>query len=171
MSRRLFFAIQPPADICQAMVDLFNVRQQGLNYLSADNLHVTLVFLGQVTAQTEARLIELAGHIEFSPFSLSFTEAEFWPKPRIACLTATEVPEPLQQLMLALSSMAKDCGVTIEERPYRPHVTLLRKANQLMPLEPFEFQWQAQSFELYLSESTEKGPHYSVMRQWPLSPG
>ncbi|MCC5796685.1 MAG: RNA 2',3'-cyclic phosphodiesterase [Methylophaga sp.] len=171
MSRRLFFAIQPPADIRQAMDDLFSVRQQGLKYLSADNLHVTLVFLGQVEADTEARLVELAGHIEISPFSLSFTEAEFWPKPRIICLTATEVAKPLQQLVLALSSIAKDCGVTIEERPYRPHVTLVRKANQLLPLEPFEFQWQAQSFALYLSESTDDGPGYTVIRQWRLSPG
>lgn len=171
MSRRLFFAIQPPADIRQAMADLFSIRQPGLKYLSADNLHVTLVFLGQVAADTEARLVELVGHIEISPFSLSFTEAEFWPKPRIVCLTASQVPDPLQQLVLELSTIARQCGITIEERPYRPHVTLVRKANQPLPFEPFEFQWQAQSFALYLSESTDDGPRYTVIRHWLLSPG
>lgn len=169
MSRRLFFAIQPPDDIRAAMAKVFSGKQHGLNYLSADKLHVTLVFLGQVTAQTEAKLIKLAGNINVSPFSLSFTEAEFWRKPRIVCLTALQVPEPLQQLVLDLSSMAKDLGVSIEERPYRPHVTLVRKAKQLLQLSPFEFHWQVHSFALYLSESTEQGTRYTVIRQWSLS--
>jgi 2'-5' RNA ligase len=68
--KRLFFALWPSVATRKA-VDKFNqtLKVPGLKTVKADNLHVTLVFLGNVDRQTE-RLIKQSD-ITFTPTSIA----------------------------------------------------------------------------------------------------
>jgi len=130
------------------------------------NWHVTTAFIG---AFEEARLPELqarAAQIAFEPFRLRFDRVEFWPRPKVASLVAATVPPELQRLVDAQNALLADVGVTVEDRTYRPHITLVRRA------QPFETQRLAQpaltewtGFELVESIARPGGATYRPLKQ------
>jgi len=85
--RRLFFALWPSEQVRKA-VDQLNqtLKARELKTVKADNLHVTLVFLANVDAQTEQIIRQKANDISAQPFMLNFTQLAYWHKPRILCL-------------------------------------------------------------------------------------
>ena len=130
------------------------------------NWHVTTAFIGDFP---EARVPELqarAAEIAVEPFRLRFDRVEFWPRPKVACLVGSTVPPELQRLVDAQNSLLADFGITVEDRTYRPHITVVRTAR------PFETQRLAQAaviewtgFELVESISQPGGAIYRPLKQ------
>lgn len=89
-------------------------------------LHLTLHFLGNVPA---GRLPQLRSGlaVPFAGCELALDRACVWPG-GIAVLEATQVPAELARLHAALAECLRGLDIPVEERPYRPHVTLARKA-------------------------------------------
>lgn len=164
--KRLFFALWPSEEVRKACADLLRGRLGGKRVRAA-NLHVTLVFLGSLDKTQQAAVSEAAGRIAMQPFALSFDRLSFWKKPGVLCLEATQAVPALSNLVAQLNAAAGLAEITVDERPYRPHVTLLRKAGQALNLEFQPVEWPADGFCLVESCSTPYGVEYRVLQRWP----
>jgi len=128
--RRLFFALWPDARQRERLRDAIAPAVRTIEGRAVDrrNWHVTLAFIG---AFPDERLPELLGRtagIEVEPFRLVFDRLEFWARPKIACVGVATVPGELQALVDRLNGVLADLGVRVEDRAYRPHITVARNA-------------------------------------------
>lgn len=94
------------------------------------NLHMTLLFLGQVDAQHLAELRQLgAACASRCPrFNLHLNQLGQFPRANVAWIGPTSPPSNLQQLESELRTGCRALGLVTDARPYRPHVTLYRKS-------------------------------------------
>lgn len=141
---RLFLGLWPPPEAHAALL----AHAQAWSWPAAarrtrpERLHVTLHFLGEVArGLLPALRKELA--VEWTGCELVLDRPLVWPG-GIAVLEASAVPEPLAGLHAALAGRLRGQGVPVEERRYRPHVTLARKAAGAQPrASPVPVTWQA----------------------------
>lgn len=167
--QRLFFALWPEMAQRRELQRCFSLLADCPGRaVAADNLHLTLAFPGSVDAATRDCLEQAASEIQLPPLSFNLDQFGYWKHPKVIWYGPTEVPETLMNLAEALAEVMRHCGLEPDERPYRPHVTLLRKAQARPQVEAPRMEWRAEGFALVLSESTPDGVHYSVLRQWPL---
>lgn len=125
--QRLFLALWPPAAVLPALLqhaDCWSWPPQ-VRRTRPERLHVTLHFLGNVPT---ARLPELSKlQSKWDGCDLVLDRGTVWPG-GIAVLEASDVPAPLARLHAALAGELRALELPVELRPYRPHVTLARKA-------------------------------------------
>lgn len=166
--KRLFFGLWPDGRqrerLRDAVVPFAKVVEGQAVFRG--NWHVTLTFLGECPATVVSPLLARAAGIPFEPFRLRFDRVEYWARPKIACLVPSTVPAELQELVLRLNALSQDLGKVVEDRTYRPHMTLVRKAR------PFETQRLAQpltmewtGFELLESISDRGESRYIPLKQ------
>lgn len=167
---KLFFALWPEPAERDRLAELQQaIAPRGSRLTHADDLHVTLVYLGRVTPVQQAEVEKAAGAIEASSFTLKFESVKFWRRPRILCCLPNQTPEALSDLVRQLQRGMADCGFAPEKRPYQPHVTLVRKARGGKPhLIDKPIQWQAKRFVLAASGMAEGKPRYRILKSWPL---
>jgi 2'-5' RNA ligase len=165
---RVFIALWPGAAVRAAL----RAWRDGCGWPKAatptrtEQLHVTLHFLGNVP---RARLPELAQGLDvhFAPFELGFGHPELW-HGGIAVLAPDVVPEPLLALHGALGEALERLGLPPEARPYRPHVTLARRAGPaLAPIQGPPIRWQVDGYALM--ESKGAGAEYAVVHAYAAS--
>ena len=169
---RVFFALWPDdaarAAIARTTRDA--VRLSAGRPIAKERLHVTLAFLGELTA---ARLeaARNAPPIPVGPFELALDTVGVWPESRILWLAPSAPPEALFDLEGGLWDALATRGFHGEERVYRPHVTLARRAKPIEAaaepvVEPVRFAVR----DLALVESFPEGRrvHYEVLQRWPL---
>lgn len=106
-----------------------------------ERLHLTLHFLGNVPA---GRVPDLSSglSVHWTGCELALDRACVWPG-GIAVLEAAQVPAGLAQLHAALAERLRAMEIPVEERPYRPHVTLARKAHGAEPPAFEPLRWTA----------------------------
>lgn len=130
--------------------------------VKTERLHVTLHFLGEVERDRLPALMA-ALHVPYEPFSLQFGRNEKWHR-GLAVLEPVTVPAALTALHAALSGALTDAGLTVEARPYRPHVTLARRADKAAPRTSGPaIDWQVDSYAL-MESTPQEG--YTVLREW-----
>ncbi|ORU94872.1 MAG: hypothetical protein A6F70_10150 [Cycloclasticus sp. symbiont of Bathymodiolus heckerae] len=165
--KRLFFALWP-SEQTREQIDNFNqsLRLGGLRKVKSANLHITLLFLGNTDAKTGRLLRRMAENISVQLFELTFDQLDFWQKPKILCLTTQRYDAQLTALVKALNHIVEQYGMHTEVRPYKPHITLARKAQKLIDCEVQPIAWQVNSFCLIESCSTPNGVVYQVLKRW-----
>jgi len=129
-SRRLFFALWPDPRQRDRLRDVIAPAVKVVEGRAIDrrNWHVTLAFIGAFPDRRLPELLESTSRIEPESFRLVFDRLEFWARPRIACIGAAAVPGELQHLVDRLNGALADLGVRVEERAFRPHITVVRNA-------------------------------------------
>jgi 2'-5' RNA ligase len=127
---RLFIALPVPDDICDALAAL----QSGVpdaRWVARENLHVTLCFAGEVQGSTMRDLEEELSDIAGSRFPVALAGVEQFSsgkQPR-ALVALVERSDRLDWLQQKVATVARNCGIEIERRKFRPHVTLARFAS------------------------------------------
>ena len=127
---RLFVALPVPEEIVEALLPL----QSGVpdaRWVPPMNFHVTLCFAGEVQGGTVRDLEEELGDIAGPPFAVALAGVEQFSsgkQPR-ALVAAVEKSDRLDWLQHKVSTVARNCGIELERRKFRPHVTLARFAN------------------------------------------
>ncbi len=101
--------------------------------MAADNLHLTLAFLGEVSADKQRALAALAGRIRQPGFTLTLDDAGQWLRSRVVWLGTRRPPRGLLQLANMLRAQAARSGCYQSPRPFHPHITLLREAATRCP--------------------------------------
>jgi len=140
-TRRLFFALWPDMRQRDRMRNFISpvARLVEGRAVERHNWHITLAYIGEFPEARIDELHEARMAVNVEPFRLRFDRLEFWPRPKIAALVAATVPAELERLMEDLKGRIFAAGVELEQRTYRPHVTVVRTARQ------FETQRLAQS--------------------------
>lgn len=129
-TRKLFFALWPDARQRDRLRDVIGAVSRDVEGTTIDrrNWHVTLAYLGQFDSAAVPALLARAAQIEVTPFRLAFDRLEYWPRQKLACLTAATGPDELHELVRELNGLIQEFGVVPEDRTYRPHITVSRSA-------------------------------------------
>lgn len=126
---RAFFALWPDEALRAQLQAGVLARLEGLvgRPLEPLDWHVTLRFLGRIDAAQLAALRAQADEVRASRIELRFEALEYWPQARLLALVAlAEVPREARALAQALERLARAAGLGAQERPLRPHITLVR---------------------------------------------
>jgi len=167
-SQRLFFALWPDNKVRKAIsaVGKRAAQQHQGRLVATDNLHLTLSFLGNVSNSQRDCIGRLAESISITPFSLCLEHLGVFPRARVLWLGIKEQPNPLKQLAARLDKGARDCGIQLADQGFTPHVTLMRKVNQLHEFEVEPIHWDVNQFCLVQSVSHPQGVEYRVLKIW-----
>jgi RNA 2',3'-cyclic 3'-phosphodiesterase len=169
-TRRIFFAVWLAPEAAQAMHRTAVLAQQGCGgrAMRPETLHVTLAFLGDVSPAQLAVATAIADGIEGKEFFLTLDRLGYWKHNRI--LWAGADSPPLLALADVLSSGLRTDGFSIDNRPFAPHVTLLRDARcPNTPQLSTAVNWPVREFVLAESRRGAAGSHYEILGRWRLS--
>lgn len=134
---RLFLALWPSPE------DVDRIRcLQGAAGLPAtakltrpERLHMTLHFLGMQPGSLVRELIRSLAP-PAGPVTVQFDGLDLW-HGDIEVLTASETPAALRRLHQDTGAALAHAGAMPAEGPYRPHITLARRAQGLVPVAHF----------------------------------
>lgn len=178
---RCFVALDLPLPVRQHLAGLRNHfgKKGDVKWVPADQLHVTLVFAGDLTPEDFEGLREEVRTIEVPPLSLSLAGLGHFPprgEPRVVWAGLGGDLEALTRLHTGLVERALRHNVPIEKRGFVAHVTLgrvrspfgalalideLQKVGQTLEPKPFA----PTGLVLYRSELRPGGPiHTAVLR-------
>jgi 2'-5' RNA ligase len=132
---RAFFGIKPSEEILERIIQTVQHlakknKSNKIRWISTENLHITLTFLGNISKEQAQELTELLQNdfLNLAPFDVTFSSFLALPSsksPRVLTLFATDA-EPLIRVDSIIRHHAKECDIEIEERPYKPHITIAR---------------------------------------------
>jgi RNA 2',3'-cyclic 3'-phosphodiesterase len=161
---RLFLALWPD----ERLRDQLQMRRDAWVWPASarpvppQNLHLTLHFLGEV-ADHRVEDLDTRLRLPFSPFALNFGRDALWHN-GVAVLEPEQLPQALMQLHARLGTVLTDAGVPVDQRAYRPHVTLARHAGGSAPPTRGQeaLQWHVDSYVLVATH----GDRYSVLQRF-----
>ncbi|QEM68326.1 RNA 2',3'-cyclic phosphodiesterase [Geobacter sp. FeAm09] len=176
---RLFIAIELPAEI-KRQLEKMDMRMSGCRWVPAEQIHLTLAFLGEVDGVTLKRLTGALAAIRAPGFTLRFSGTGCFPdrrRPRI--LWAGLEPQPkLDALVSLVREAVLACAIPQEERPFSPHITLARlklpapreveaflMGNRALELPPAD----VREFVLFESSLTSRGAVHTPVKAFPLA--
>lgn len=165
-SQRLFLALWPDAAV---QSQLAAHAQQwswpaGCAPYQPQDWHVTLHFIGRVDASQVTELTARAA-VPFQPFNLVLDKPALWPH-GLAVLCPGEFPKHLWSLFDRLGHVLRGLDLTVETRPYRPHLTLARRAQGAMaPSTLAPVKWLVQSYALAVSTG-DSDTRYQIQRTY-----
>ena len=174
--QRLFVGIELPESLKQLLAE---VREDypGARWHEPEHYHLTLNFIGGVSAEHALRIAAALEGVSSSPFSLAVQGVGYFGTSlRPSVLWTGIAPSvPLHQLQKAVEQRLLPLGVMVEERPYTPHITLAR-VKQEVPLQALlqrHAQLSLPAFQvdhlcLFLSSGGERGVRYEVVERFRL---
>lgn len=181
MAKRLFIALELP-ESCRERLVAVGVPIRGIRWLGADQLHLTLAFLGDVGEEAERRLREMLAAVRVPPFWLPVEGIGTFGGARPSILWAgvgSGHPH-----LFALHKRVHDALMAAhfdpELRRFHPHVTLARlrdvSADTLRPFlrlhESREFCLvEVTTFALLSSRPGPEGSVYTVEERYVLKAG
>ncbi|MGY6031032.1 RNA 2',3'-cyclic phosphodiesterase [Phytobacter sp. AG2a] len=171
-SKRLFFALDLPDETRQDIVRwrADHLAQDAGRPVAGANLHLTLAFLGEVSAEKQKALEAMAGRITQPGFTLRLDDAGQWLRSRVVWLGCRQSPRGLIQLADMLRAQASRSGCYQSPTPFHPHITLLRDTPHTVALPPPGFSWTVpvKAFVLYESHFTAGRLRYAPLNRWTL---
>ncbi len=164
---RLFFALWPSEAEQSALAAWQPPLRElcGGRAMLPDTLHNTLVFLGNVAEHRLEALSLVAREAKFAEIEINLTGAHYWGHNHIVYAAPEAVPQPLADLVGELGGKLRRHRFHLEDRAYKPHITLLRNAKWTdAPLPPMpSVRWRFRRFALVKSLSDEQGARYEVL--------
>lgn len=174
---RLFFALWPDDTTRQAIAAASDRLKTGHaphgRWLGAHRYHLTLQFLGDFD-RLPVSLVDdasaAASAVRSPAFELLLDRAGSFRNRQIPWwLGCQSMPEGLQQLWDGLGRALAKAGVrTQASAALRPHVTILRDADQALPATAIApLQWPVREFVLIHSQLGSRNA-YAELRRWSL---
>jgi len=177
---RLFFALDINNQDKQRIA-LWREQHLSVEFkpVAVENFHITLAFLGHISASQQLQLLKLAEHnstqaTNATSITLQLDYCDLFIKPQVLYLGINNIPSMIENLANSLSKKALSLGIYQEQRPYKAHVSLFRKAKYKPALiKPINLLIKVNSFSLYQSISAEEsavsgGVQYCAIHTWPL---
>ncbi len=137
-SLRLFVALPLPEQAVEQLAltqrtvaEMARLSEIRLRLTRSDQLHLTLAFLGEVLATQVQSIIDATRDVAKSHSSCQLVPGELvaFPsrrKARVVAVSFEDRSGTLARLATSLHSRLRECGCTLESRPFRAHVTLAR---------------------------------------------
>jgi 2'-5' RNA ligase len=144
MAIRSFLAFELPPDIKRMVKDISeDIRRTRLDLkcVKVDNIHLTVVFMGNIRSEDVRAIGEEAGDVcvDFDPFEIALKGLGVFPntrRPRVLWLGLEVETERISSFRDSLQERLLDFGVSEEKRAFTPHLTLgrFRKPERNDPL-------------------------------------
>lgn len=169
---RLFFALWPDEAAREALAAASRrlAARCGGRPVPAANLHLTLVFLGEVDPGRIPALRRAAQAAPGEGFTLVLDLVGAFRRAGVAWAGCRRPPPELLALQADLERRVRAAGFACDERAFAPHLTLARKVRD--PVEVGEapaVAWRVGAFALVESARGEGG--YRTLAEWPLGEG
>ncbi len=169
-TKRLFVALWPDAQTREqmAVVQQHASVTAGLNEgaVAWENLHLTLLFLGNVAAADIDNLQNCLARVAATPFELLIDRWGQFIRPGILWVGPSTPPASLLRLQSDTAAACRD-GFGGGSKHYTPHVTLFRKLRHLPELPAFDpLCWHIRHFVLVQSRTRPQGVRYQVLQEF-----
>ena len=178
---RLFVALDLPAPVTDEIAAICH-GLNGMRWVSPDNLHLTLRFIGEVPPSVTLEVEEALAEIDAAAFSFALVgigHFESAGRPRVVWL-GVEADPGLAELRKKIDRRLRAVGVKLDHHDFRPHVTLGRTRgvpgadlayymadHGLFRSPPI----MASEFHLFRSHLSPDGAHYTYQASYGLSGG
>lgn len=182
---RLFVALEISDTIRPAIESLIrelHPLDDSWKWVRAQNLHVTLKFLGEVAPGKLPEIVEVLRNAPTAgPVALRFRGLGFFPnerRPRVLWV-GMDGPQSLIGMAAGVEATLKNAGFPREEREFTPHLTLARNKQgtispELRDAISKRSTWElgtmdASTFHLIESKIKSTGPEYTTLESIPLT--
>lgn len=153
---RLFVAVNLPDVLRRSLWTASEpLRAVGypIRWVQLEGLHLTLKFLGEVTASREAEIIAaLQSAVRGAkPFSLALDGLGAFPtaaRPRVLWIGCEAAP-PLELLQHRIERAFAEIGFPVEGRPFHPHLTVGRARRDARPRDFAELERTLAALEVH----------------------
>ena len=177
--RRVFFGLEIPAEIKERLLQV-KAEVVGASWQSVEQMHLTLLFLGNIEEEPLLVVREAVRDISLAVFELNVVG--------LGCFGQSHAPKHLWagiqpkthaiSLHGAIKNQVESHGAHTERRAFRPHLTLARFNRHLGSVEHFLTEYretvfgsfQVYEFVLFESQPSPVGSIYTVIERFPLSP-
>jgi len=149
-----------------------------LKLVVAENIHITLRFLGSISVSTDKKISEELKKIYFSPFEVSFKDVGVFPSLRrinVVWIGIHSGVIELVDIFNQIESKLKRLKFPPDTRGFRPHITVARVrsarnkdklAEAVLSMRDKEFGTMlVDSIKIKKSILTPKGPIYSTLSE------
>jgi 2'-5' RNA ligase len=174
---RLFVAIRPPEEVRDLLIDAMD-DSPALRWVSDENLHLTLRFIGEVERPLAEDLARQLQQIRADRFVLRVTGVGRFDQRNGGAVWAGVEPKPGVTILAAKVDRAcQAAGLEPERRVFHPHITLARfgrgskeavgpflSRNTGLASDPFA----VTGFTLFESRLSRHGAHYDAVAHYSL---
>lgn len=127
---RLFVAVTPPPDALDELrsaTAAVRAGSDGLRWSPPEQWHLTLAFLGEVDDRARHDVTERLGRAaaRHAPCTLALAGAGRFGQ-RVLWTRVDGDVDRLRRLAASVRAAARRARIAVEDRPYRPHLTLAR---------------------------------------------
>jgi len=187
MEIRSFLAFEVPRGIKDVIEEIYLAGKDlplGVRWIALHNIHLTVVFLGDVPGEQISPLGKTAGKVcaKHQKFSIRCGELGYFGHrrhPRVLWLGLCGDTHRMGRFRDDLQNSLKSFGIITEKRPYKPHLTLGRFKKEARPWPPLDTMISDYAnlndsahhlVELVLFKSvlTPQGAVYTKLDAWPL---
>lgn len=174
-TKRLFIAVLLNEEVKNSLHDYAERRINSLKNPSLlkitakNNLHLTLLFLGDKTEEEESYIIEKLNEItkSYKPFMLTATKTDFFPRIfRVDCDGGDSLLKMQKDISILLNSE--------EDREFVGHITLGRskfsipqKVREIISEEQISFEMRVSEIHLMRSFLGQEGVRYNSVASFP----
>jgi RNA 2',3'-cyclic 3'-phosphodiesterase len=175
---RLFTAIEPSPRVAATLAGLQN-GLPGADWLPAENLHLTLRFIGEVEEPLAEELHESFLKLSAAVFPLQIEGTGYFStgkQPRTLWAGVASTPA-LEHLQAKLERACQKAGLEPEHRRFKPHVSLARVSDcDTAELDRFVGEtagfrapsMAVEAFSIYESRRGKQHAHYDKLFDYPL---
>ncbi|MBI2042531.1 MAG: RNA 2',3'-cyclic phosphodiesterase [Candidatus Nealsonbacteria bacterium] len=179
MKHRIFIAINLPDDI---KMELANYRGKWpeipARWTKADNLHITLEFLGYIGDEDLPDILEKVGEIasRHSSFEIMLNNISYGPPGKMPPRMIWAIGEKSEAFVNLRADLQE--SLVAESKPGAPHITLARiRVWDFRKIEPEErpevnedisYTFNVDAIELMESKLKRGSPEYIILESYPL---
>ncbi len=143
--------------------------------VATNNIHFTLLFLGEISEQVSAKVQDALNSIHFEGFDVKFQGIGVFPKPSFPRViwvgTDENGGENLKKLASQVENVLSPLGFH-SDKPFRPHLTIFRIKNKIGNISDKLKRYSTTKFgiqkisEIKFKQSvlTSDGPNYSDLQ-------
>jgi len=183
---RSFIAIEVPQALLARIGELqreFRRMEAGVNWVRPEGIHLTLKFLGSVSAEELEKLARGIAPVVAArnPFELRIHGLGYFPSsrnPRVIWVGIDRGGGEASSLQKVIEDMAAEVGFPREARPFKPHLTLGRvrtpigRSSFIPEMEKHKEveigTFLAQEVYLFKSELKPSGAVYTKLQTFPM---
>lgn len=178
---RLFVAVELPAavkDELSRVIDAARSFAPDAKWVGRDNLHVTLVFLGEVVEELVGSIEAALGRAasKHAPIPTALAGAGAFPTPRrgrVVWVGLTDEGGELARLAGDCARALEPLGFTPESRPWTAHLTIARlrtpaDLRTLVDLDVSPVVFSVKAVTLFRSRLARPAPVYEAVARVPL---
>ena len=178
-TKRLFLALWPDDAVRNKIFELQQEAAKDRRLYSgkrmakpvaSKNFHITLHYIGSVTADEMSALVKSLDSIHCPAFNVSVDHLGHFKQAKSLWVGAKNIPEELDRLFKETGRCVESHFETYQPGKFIPHVSLFRKANKKIHVESFKsIKWSIKDFVLVESKTHAEGVEYIVLKEWRLS--